>query len=162
MLSTSASTCKTFGSTGSCNRGGRGAYSRHGCTGLTTSSSDHSRHIATARRQVAPSFHGFADPDLKVKCFSSGHEIALFGMHPMRVVLQSMFCGTKMSALGAGVSGPRCVFCFNVIVQVGGLGDQLAHCALPLPAPQSNHHGPDGIFDICDVRLLSEGTNQPC
>ena len=75
----------------------------------------------------------------------------------MCVVLQSVFCGTKMSALGASVSGPRRVFCLNVIVQVGGLGDQLAHCALPLPAPQSNHHRPDGSFNICDVRLLSDG-----
>ena len=77
----------------------------------------------------------------------------------MRVVLQSVFCGTKMSALGASVSGPCRVFCLNVIVKVGGLGDQLAHCTLPLPAPQSNHHRPDDIFDICDVRLLSEVTN---
>ena len=82
----------------------------------------------------------------------------------MCVVLQSVFCGTEMSALGASVSGPRRVFCLNVIVQVGGLGDQLAHCALPLPAPQSNHHRPDGSFNICDVRLLSEldcGSCQP-
>ena len=61
-------------------------------------------------------------------------------MHPMRVVLQSVFCGTKMSALGASVSGPCSVLCLNVIVQVGGLGDQVAHCALPLPATQTNHH----------------------
>ena len=80
----------------------------------------------------------------------------------MRVVLQSMFCGTKVSALGAGVSGPRRVFCLNVIVKVGGLGDQPAHCALPLPVPQTKHHGADGSIDICDVRLLSEGTNQLC
>ena len=78
-------------------------------------------------------------------------------MHPMRVVLQSVFCGTKLSALGTSVSGPRRVFCLNVIVQVGGLGDQLAHCALPLAATQSNHHRPDCSFDICDVRLLSNG-----
>ena len=77
----------------------------------------------------------------------------------MRVVLQSVFCCAKMSALGASMPGPRRVLCLNVIVQVGGLGDQLAHCALPLAAPQSNHHRPDYSFDICDVRLLSEGTN---
>jgi len=66
VLSTSALTCKTFGSTGSCSQGGPGAYSRRGCTGLMTSSSDHSQHTATDPRPVSPSYHGFADPDLKV------------------------------------------------------------------------------------------------
>ena len=79
----------------------------------------------------------------------------MFGMHPMRVVLQSVLCGAKVSTLGARVSSASRVLRLNVIVQVGGLGDQVAHCALPLTTAQCNHHRTDFSFDIWGVCLCS-------
>ena len=75
-------------------------------------------------------------------------------MQPMRVILQSVLCGAKVATLGAHVACSCSVLGLNVVVQVGRLGHQVAHLALPLPAPQTDHQGPDGSLDICDVRLL--------
>ena len=74
----------------------------------------------------------------------------------MRMVLEGMFCGTEHATQRAGVAGTSCVLGLYMIVEVCGLGDQTALCALPLASAQIDHQGADLLLYICGAEHWGE------